>query len=268
MSENGQAIEENRPHTLAVDVGGTRIKALVLEAAGKPLNERTAQETPRPAPPEPVLDIIVRLATDQPGYDRVALGFPGVVRAGVTMTAPNLDPSWHGFDLRQALEDRLGKPARVANDADTQGFGAIAGQGVELVLTLGTGLGSALFVDGILVPNLELAHHPFRKGKTYEDLLGKVALKKHGQKQWTKNLDRAIEQVRGAFNFDMLYLGGGNSARLDAAALPEDVRIVSNMAGLLGGIALWHAVPGTTLVRAPHAPGCLSQSPDPRPCAT
>jgi polyphosphate glucokinase len=258
MSDNGQsAANASHPQTLAIDVGGTRIKALVLDPVGKPTSERAVHDTPKPAPPEPVLSIIAELASGQPEFHRVAVGFPGVVRAGVTMTAPNLDPSWHGFNLAGAIEDRLARPVRVANDADTQGFGAIAGQGVELVLTLGTGLGSALFVDGILVPNLELAHHPFHKDKTYEDLLGKVALKRSGRKRWRKHLDKAIEQVRAAFNFDTLYLGGGNSAKLDPAGLPEDVRIVSNIAGLLGGIALWHAVPGTNLVRAPHAPGCL-----------
>ena len=255
MESDGHAgSSHSGPFTLAVDIGGTGIKVLVLDRDGQPASERTADKTPHPATPDAVLEVIAKLAAAHPTFDRVAAGFPGVVRKGITETAHNLDPAWVGFDLDAALSQRLGKPTRVANDADIQGFGAIQGTGLELVLTLGTGLGSALFVHGVLVPNLELAHHPFRKGKTYEDLLGKAALETHGEKKWHKQLDRAIKLLRLTFNFDLLYLGGGNAKRLDQDKLPADVKIVPNVAGLLGGIALWNPLHETDLLCAPQAP--------------
>ena len=224
--------------TLAIDIGGTGIKAVVLSETGKLLTERIRVKTPRPATPAAVINAIVELAKQQGEFDRVSVGFPGVVRRGVTVTAPNLNGKWGGFPLADTLSKKLGKPVRVANDADVQGFGAIAGHGVELVITLGTGFGSGLFTDGKLVPNLELGHHPFQKGKTYEDLLGDAALKKIGKKKWNKRLVRAIRTLDLVFNYDLLYIGGGNAERV-TVKLPSNVKIVSNVAGLLGGLALW-----------------------------
>ncbi len=232
------ALKPRPVRTLAIDVGGTGIKALVLSATGKPLTKRSRVKTPRPATPNAVMKTIVELAQAQGKFDRVSVGFPGVVRRGVTVTAPNLDGNWRNFKLAEALTKKLDKPVRVANDADVQGFGAIAGHGVELVVTLGTGFGSGLFVDGKLVPNLEIAHHPFQKGRTYEELLGDKARKKIGKKKWNKRLVRAIQTLDRTFNYDRLYLGGGNAERV-IVKLPRNVKIVSNVAGLLGGIALW-----------------------------
>jgi len=248
------------PRTLAVDVGGTGIKALVLDDEGQALSPRQRELTPRPAVPEAILATIQTLAAGQV-FDRVAVGFPGVVRRGVTITAPNLHPDWHGFPFAERLSAVLGKPVRVANDADVQGFGAIQGSGLEMVLTLGTGMGSSLFVDGILVPNLELAHHPFLEGKTYEEWLGQTSLERIGVEDWRAWLDRAIVQIRHTFNFDVLYLGGGNARMLDQATLPDDVRVVQNIAGLLGGIALWTDMYSTRLVRAPHSEGAYCALP-------
>lgn len=248
------------PRTLAVDVGGTGIKVLVLGEAGEALCERDRAPTPRPAVPVAVIETIAGLAAHHQ-YDRVAVGFPGVVRQGVTITAPNLHPDWHGFTFANGLARRLGKPVRVANDADVQGFGAILGAGLEMVLTLGTGMGSALFVDGILVPNLELAHHPFAEGKTYEQWLGQSSLDEIGTDEWLSWLHKAIDQIRHTFNFDVLYLGGGNARLLDPALLPPDVRVVPNIAGLLGGIALWTDMYSTKLVRAPQSEGAYCSLP-------
>lgn len=224
--------------TLAVDIGGSGIKALVLDDAGKPVTTRSRVETPKPATPQAVIDVIARLAKAKGAFDRVSVGFPGVVRKGVTINAPNLDPTWHEFKLAEVLSKRLKKPVRVANDADVQGFGAIAGRGVELVITLGTGVGSALFVGGYLVPNLEIGHYPFRKGMTYEEQLGNKALKRAGQEKWNKRLLKAVEMLDLLFNFDLLYIGGGNTKHI-TAPLPPHVKIVPNVTGLLGGIALW-----------------------------
>ncbi|MBD3885109.1 ROK family protein [Phormidium tenue FACHB-886] len=223
--------------TLAVDIGGSGIKVMVLDEQGNPLSERDRVETPQPAIPNAVISAIAGLA-DHKEFDRVSVGFPGVVRQGVTETAVNLHPDWVGFDLGKALSRLLGKPVRVSNDADMQGLGAVTGQGVELVITLGTGVGSALFLDGKLVPNLELGHHPFRKGETYEQQLGRVALDAVGKKRWNERLEKAIGALSRLFNYDVLYIGGGNTKKIEIA-LPEKVKIVPNVTGLLGGIALW-----------------------------
>ncbi|MEW6730112.1 MAG: ROK family protein [Acidobacteriota bacterium] len=224
--------------TLAVDIGGSGIKVMVLDENGTPLTERNRHETPQPAKPQPIVDIIAELAKTQGEFDRISVGFPGVVHEGVVYTAPNLDPSWAHFDLGKTLESLLNKPVRVANDADVQGYGVIEGRGVELVLTLGTGLGSALFVDGRLVPNLELGHHPFRKGFTYEEQVGRIALDEVGKKRWNRRVRRMIKLLDKIINYRTLYLGGGNAKKIEGD-LPPNVRIASNEAGLLGGIALW-----------------------------
>jgi len=160
-----------------------------------------------------------------------------VVKQGVTLSAANLHPKCIGFPLQAELEKLWRKPVRVANDAAVQGYGAIQGRGVEMIITLGTGMGSALFTDGRLCPGLELGHHPWRK-KTYEDYLGLRGLKKYGKRKWNKLLEKAIAQTKATFNWDHLYLGGGNTKLIEMEARP-DVTIVSNLDGLLGGVALW-----------------------------
>jgi polyphosphate glucokinase len=225
--------------TLAVDIGGTGIKAIVLDGKGFPLTERHRIPTPQPATPGAVVKVIQKLAKSQGTFDRVSVGFPGVIRRGVVSTAPNLDPSWGGYCLTETLCKRLGKPVRSANDADVQGFGAIQGQGVELVVTLGTGFGSALFVDGHLVPNLEIAHHPFRSQYTYEDELGVAALRKIGKKKWNQRLAKAFQSLEALINYDVLYIGGGNAKKLSISLAPNQ-KVIPNIAGLLGGIAFWN----------------------------
>jgi polyphosphate glucokinase len=224
--------------TLAVDIGGTGIKVIVLDGTGKPLTRRSRLATPRPATPGAVIAAIAELAKGQGAFDRVSVGFPGVVREGVTETAWNLHPRWIGVDLPKALGKVLGRPVRALNDADVQGFGVVRGKGVELVVTLGTGFGSALFVDGTLVPNLQLAHHPAWRGKTYEEELGARALEKAGKKKWNKRVALMILDLDTLFSYDTLYLGGGNAEKI-SIELPSNVKLVSNVAGLLGGIALW-----------------------------
>jgi polyphosphate glucokinase len=233
-----RAIDRTGARTLVMDIGGSGIKVLVLDRMGRPLTGRGRIRTPSPSTPSAVLRTIQRLAKKQARFDRVSVGFPGVVRDGVVETAPNLDPQWCGFRFAEKLGSKLAKPVRVANDADVQGFGAISGHGVELVVTLGTGFGSSLFVDGRLVRNLELAHHPFLRGKSYEAVLGNAARKKVGNKKWNRRLGQAIKALESLFNYDHLYIGGGNSKKVKLK-LPQNVQTVPNMAGLLGGIALW-----------------------------
>jgi polyphosphate glucokinase len=225
--------------TLAIDTGGTGIKMMALDANGKPLTERVRQPTPQPATTEAVLEGFDQIKAQMPAFDRVAVGFPGVIKHGKTFTAANLDPSWVGFDLQGEIEKRWKKPARVCNDAAVQGYAAIKGEGVELILTLGTGLGSALFTGGRLCPGLELAHHPWRKkGKEYEDYVGKRGYEKYGAVKWNYLVEKAIEQTAKLFNWDVLYLGGGNSKKI-TFKLSDNVKIVSNEDGLLGGVKLW-----------------------------
>ncbi len=231
-------IKHGNETTLAIDIGGTRIKALLLDARGKPVSERQRALTPRPATPAAILKLLDVIKSKLGDFDRVSVGFPGVVKKGATLTAHNLHPKWVGFELEKALLRRWKKPVRVANDAAVQGFAAIHGDGVELVITLGTGLGSSLFINGILVPGLELAHHPWRKDKTYEDDLGLKGFEKHGRKRWNKLVEKAIPQIDALFNYDHLYIGGGNAAHISFALPPHATR-VSNEDGLLGGAALW-----------------------------
>lgn len=231
-------MENQDVRTLSVDIGGSGIKVIVLDKDGNPQTERARQETPQPAKPEAVINAIASLTASQGEFDRVSVGFPGVVRGGVTETAVNLDSEWIGFNLGTVLSERLGKPVRVANDADMQGLAAISGQGVELVITLGTGFGSALFLNGKLVPNLELGHHQFRKEETYEEQLGRAAMEKAGIKKWNSRLEKAIASIQHLFNYDYLYIGGGEAKKVDLD-LPPNTKIISNMSGLLGGIALW-----------------------------
>src|SRR5947208_2552531 len=153
------ATEVKQQITLAIDVGGTGVKGCLLNEQGRPICERLRFETPRPATPEAVIGLMDQIVQQLKDFDRVSIGFPGVVKHGATMTAHNLDPKWVGFDLQKYVSRRWKKPVRVANDAAVQGMAAIRGRGVELVITLGTGFGSSLFVDGKLVPGLELAHH-------------------------------------------------------------------------------------------------------------
>lgn len=257
MSATNQA----GPNTLAIDVGGTGIKLIVLDPAGKPLTERARKETPRPATPDAVLAVMKELAPTEVSFDRVSVGFPGVVRAGVTENAPNLDPSWNGFGLAAALEELFQCPARVANDADVQGLAVVSGIGVEVVITLGTGIGSGLFLEGTLVPNLEMGHHPFRKGESYEEQLGKRALDDVGVRKWNRRLGKALAAWEDLFNFDKLYLGGGNAKKVEIE-LPPRVVIVPNVAGLLGGLALWRSSPGEPGVLHGTHLGAASGSPD------
>jgi polyphosphate glucokinase len=186
-----------------------------------------------------MVETLAELVVPLPEYHRVSVGFPGVVRNGVILTAHNLGTDvWRGFALDKALSVKLGKPVRVLNDADIQGLGAIRGEGVEVVITLGTGMGSSIFEDGRLSTHIELAHHPFRKGETYEEQLGNAALELVGKRKWRKRVGLAIETLRALTTFDHLYIGGGNASCLDAD-LPPDVSIVSNELGMRGGIWLW-----------------------------
>jgi polyphosphate glucokinase len=227
--------------TLAIDVGGTHLKAGVLTAEGQMMAGPARVVTPNPSTPEAVVSALAQLVAPLAPFQRISIGFPGVVRAGGVLTAPNLgNEAWHGFPLASVLRDRLAAPARLANDATVQGLGVIAGQGVECVITLGTGMGFALFEEGRPGPHLELSQHPVRAGKTYDQYLGNAARREAGRKRWNRRVRRALGFIATLTDFDLLYIGGGNSQHI-VGELPEKVRLVSNEAGITGGVRLWDA---------------------------
>lgn len=241
MDQSTRPDRPAHPLTLAIDIGGTHLKAGILDAAGAMTAGPARIPTPHPAAPETVVsgltDIVARLGP----FDRISIGFPGVIRSGAVLTAPNLGTeAWHGFPLASALADKLGKPARMENDATVQGLGVIHRKGVECVITLGTGMGFALFVNGVPAPHLELSQHPVRGRKTYDQYVGEAAEKAVGRRRWNRRVERAIGFIHTLTNCDILHIGGGN-ARHIKFELPPWVRIVSNEAGITGGIHLWGA---------------------------
>ena len=228
------------PRTLAIDIGGSGIKAVLLDEDGNMIGQRQRVPTPaKPIAPEALVRAIDEATAPVGAFDRASVGFPGYVREGKVITAPNLGTdALAGFDLQATLARHWGKPVRVLNDADVQGFGAINGRGLEMVLTLGTGAGTSLFRDGEIMPHLELAHHPVSRRKTYEEYIGNAAREKKGKKAWNKRVAKVIEILREVVHFDHLYIGGGNAKDI-TFALPPDVTIVPNTDGLTGGIKLW-----------------------------
>lgn len=240
------------PATLALDIGGTGLKASVLDSQANLLADRLRVATTYPCPPDRLVAILADLARQLPGYDRISAGFPGMVRHGMVLSAPHfvthsgpgsridadLVRAWDRFDLAAALEHTLGKPARVANDADVQGAAVVAGVGLEVVMTLGTGMGTAIFDDGRLMPHMELAHHPFRKRETYDEQIGDAARKRIGDKEWSDRVHMAIRNLDALLFFDHLFIGGGNSRRLHGQ-LAAKVTVIDNIAGLLGGVRIW-----------------------------
>ena len=224
---------------LTIDIGGSFIKATVLNQEGELLQDYERVKTPEPATPQKVLEAIQNLVSDLQDYDKISVGFPGYIKKGIIRTAPNLDTDlWKGVNLNKLLTDALNKPVRIANDADLQGLGVVSEKGLEMVITLGTGFGTALLLDGHLLPHLELAHHPITRNKTYDDYIGDNALKKTGVKKWNKRMKKVLDILRTVFNYDRLYIGGGNSGKLNFK-LDENIKIITNKDGIKGGARLW-----------------------------
>jgi len=231
--------KQKRLLTLAIDIGGTHLKAGLLDPDGTMVAGPNHVDTPSPADPAVVVETLLHLVTPLVGFDRISIGFPGVVRHGYVLTAPNLGTAaWRNFPLPAALSEKLGKPARMLNDAEVQGLGVITGTGLECVITLGTGMGFALFDNGRPAPHLELSQHPVHKGMTYDHYLGNAAFHEVGKKKWNKRLKRALGYLNTLVGYDTLYIGGGNAHQVDQT-LPENVHLVSNEAGIIGGVKLW-----------------------------
>ena len=211
---------------LAVDLGGTHVKILLHGASA----ERVAPTGPKMTPAKLVRT--VRTLARGWRYDVISLGFPGVVLHGRPVMEPhNLGRGWVGFQYSRAF----GCPVRIVNDATMQAIGSYEG-GRMLFLGLGTGLGSTLIVDGV-VESTELAHLPYKKGRTYEDYVGERGLKRLGQKKWRRAVADVCERFGTAFEIDYIVLGGGNARRLKK--LPMNVRLGSNANAFTGGFRIW-----------------------------
>jgi polyphosphate glucokinase len=229
---------------LAIDIGGSNIKATILNGEGDYLQEYEREKTPSPPSPQSFVALIKEMASLFPEYDRIAAGFPGYVKNGVVKTAPKLgNDIWKDYDLQKQLTKVLGKPALVINDADLQGLSLAKGKGVEMVITLGTGFGSAIIKDGFLIPHLEMSQHPITKNKNYNDYVGEAALVKIGKKKWKERMKRVLNVLNTVFNYDHLYISGGNAELLDFK-LDANVTIENNREGIKGGATLWRQQKG------------------------
>ena len=211
---------------LVIDVGGTNVKVLA-----------SGQKTPIkiPSGPKMTAQKMVKLgreATAKWRYEAVSIGFPGPVIANRPMREPhNLGDGWVHFDFHRAF----GRPTKVMNDAAMQAFGSY-NKGRMLFLGLGTGLGSAIVFDGIVEP-MELAHLPYKKGRTFEDYVGQRGLDRYGKKKWRKHVLDVVERLQAAFEADDVVIGGGNARLLKG--LPKGVRVGSNDNAFTGGFRLW-----------------------------
>jgi polyphosphate glucokinase len=213
---------------LAIDVGGTHVKMRVSGHRDMRQFESGPDMTPRK-----MVARVLKLTGDLQ-YDAVTIGYPGVVVHGKIVTEPhNLRRGWVGFDFRKAF----GRPTRLMNDAAMQALGSYRG-GRMLFLGLGTGLGSALIVDGAIAP-MELAHLPYKNGRSYEDYVGERARRMRGAKRWRRAVADVVSQLSKALEPDYVVIGGGNARRLKK--LPRNARLGNNDFAFLGGFRIWRS---------------------------
>jgi polyphosphate glucokinase len=240
------------PLTLVVDFGASLIKYRVSDGAGDPVGDATVSQSPSPCSPGQLVDRVVEIAAGVAAFDRVSVGFPGMIRSGLVLSAPlfwsghrgldDPDPSlvwaWTRYPLQAELERALSRPICVVNDSALHAAGVIAGEGVEFVLTLGTGIGTTLAQDGIIAPHLELAHHPLLANGTYNDFIGDPALTRVGVEEWRRRVLQTIAIIDQLVFFDSLFLGGGNSRLIRHVSDPR-VILIDPLQALDGGHRLW-----------------------------
>ena len=223
MQSNGRKI-------LVVDVGGTSIKVLAT-GRRKMLRVPSGRTMTAKAMVEDVKNAVRNW-----DYDVVSIGYPGPVIHGRPLREPhNLAPGWVRFDFEKAF----GRPVKIVNDATMQALGSYK-KGRMLFLGLGTGLGSAMIVDGLLEP-MELAHLPYRRGKTFEDYVGIRGLQRLGQKKWQQHVGKVVQQIRDALQAEEVVLGGGNAKKLKT--LPPATRLGKNANAFVGGFRIWEEEP-------------------------
>ena len=226
---------------LVVDVGGTHVKVLA-----------TGRKNPIKIPSGPTMTArqmvrLVRKAVAGWEYSVVSVGYPGAVLRGKPVSEPrNLGSGWLGFNFAKAF----GCPVKLMNDAAMQALGSYQG-GRMLFLGLGTGLGTALIVDGILEP-MELAHLPYKKGRTFEEYIGKVGLHRWGKKTWRRHVADVTSRLKAALEVDYVVVGGGNAKLL--RKLPAGVRLGRNADAFAGGSRLWKGVTNATTSAAARSP--------------
>jgi polyphosphate glucokinase len=220
------ALGDAAPVVLAVDIGGSHVK--IMSSAGGEERKAVSGSSMNAVA---MADAVDKLAEGIP-YDVMSIGYPGPVVHGRVLSEPhNLAQGWVGFDFTK----RFGKPTRIINDALMQAIGSYDG-GRMLFLGLGTGLGAAMIVDNVAQP-MELAHLPYRKGRTYEDYLGEASLEQRGRGKWKKHVLEAVTQLSSALEPDYVVVGGGNATKL--GTLPPNVRLGDNANAFKGGFALW-----------------------------
>ena len=242
--------------TFTVDCGGLSLKASVLDSAGTMHAQPISIPTPYPLSPARLLEALEELANKLPSFDRITIGMPGMIRHGVVVYTPHyintkgpltrvesaLQDLWRGFDMQSAVSERFKKPTLVMNDAEVHAAGLISGSGLEVVMTLGTGLGFCMFDGGKLAPHFELSHAPIRRSTSYDTWIGEHERRRLGDTFWSRRIRAMVEDLRPVFWWDKLFIGGGNSRRIKpeiVSKLGDDVVIVSNTAGILGGVRAW-----------------------------
>ncbi len=220
---------------LVVDVGGTHVKVL-CSGEKEPVKIPSG---PKMTARQMVKDVLA--ATKDWKYDAVSIGFPGVVVHDKCVNEPhNLGKGWVKFNYAKAF----GKPVKMLNDAAMQAMGAYKGKRM-LFLGLGTGLGSAVIANGVIAP-MELAHLPYRRSRTYEDVVGAAGLKRLGEKRWAKRVAEVVTLLKAAVEADYVVLGGGNARLL--TKLPPGVRLGTNADAFTGGFRLWETPSNPTTV--------------------
>ena len=242
--------------TLTVDCGGTGIKASVLDKTGKVLIDFPYLKTPYPLSPAKLIKIIEDFVIADSRIKRVTVGLPGMIRDGKIVFIPHyinkngprsavdqqLKKAWHGFDMQAGLQKKLKLPTLVLNDAEVHGAGVVTGSGLEIVITLGTGLGFSVFHGGKLSPHFEMSHATVRRNTTYDTWIGDRERGRMGNTFWSRRVRLMVSELRPVFLWDRLYIGGGNSHSIqqrDLALMGDDVVIVPNSAGVAGGVRAW-----------------------------
>ena len=246
----------NRSLTLCIDCGGGGIKGSVVDEFGTVVTTPVRRRVPYPLSPELLVATIVEIARLLPEVNRVTVGMPGMIRHGRVIATPHyitrdgprskvlprLRQQWANFDMKGAIEEAFGLPTLVLNDAEVAGAGVITGTGLEMIITLGTGLGNAVFNSGVLAPHAELSQGLVRWGLTYDDYIGEHERLRLGDAHWSRRVRRVIDGFRPVYMWDRLYIGGGNASRITMSPrnpLPENIIFVRNEAGIFGGVRAW-----------------------------
>jgi polyphosphate glucokinase len=244
------------PLTVCVDVGATSLKAGLVDVKGELAGDRVKLRTTWPMTPPKLVEEVARLVVRLPHADRLALGFPGPVVDGVVQSGANLErvrgpgsertealrDAWRGFELQRRLAATFELEARVANDADVAALACSRHKGLELTVTLGSGFGTGLTLDGVLQPHLELSQTRWSRRETLDDVLGEHARKRDGEAKWHARVIGALHLLADVVGFDQLHLSGGNSPRVRLADLGElavTTTTSGTRAGILGGVYLY-----------------------------